>query len=108
MKVLLDHNVPHGLRHHFPDDFDVQTASRLGWSNHSDSELLKAAVSEGFAVLVTIDSNLRHQQHLPDWDIGVIILNIHPPVVDVLLEHVDAVVKAINTVSESREVAVVE
>jgi len=70
MKILLDHNIPHGLRHDFPDDFDVQTASHLGWANYGDSELLEAAVKEGVAVLVTIDSNLRHQQHLPDWDVG--------------------------------------
>jgi predicted nuclease of predicted toxin-antitoxin system len=92
MKVLLDHNIPHGLRHDFPDDFDVQTASHLGWANAGDSELLEAAVEEGVAVLVTIDSNLRHQQDLPDGDAGVVILNIHPAVIGVLWEHVDAAV----------------
>jgi predicted nuclease of predicted toxin-antitoxin system len=102
MKVLLDHNIPHGLRHDFPDDFDVQTASHLGWANDGDSELLEAAVEEGVAVLVTIDSNLRHQQHLPDGDVGVVILNIQPAVIGVLREHVDAAVQAIRTVAGRR------
>jgi predicted nuclease of predicted toxin-antitoxin system len=102
MKVLVDHNIPHGLRHDFSDDFDVQTASHLGWANDGDSELLEAAVEEGVAVLVTIDSNLRHQQHLPDGDAGVVILNIHPAVIGVLREHVDAAVQAIRTVAGRR------
>jgi hypothetical protein len=51
---------------------------------------------------VTIDSNLRHQQHLPDWDVGVVILNIHPGVIGVLREHVDAAVQAIRTVAGRR------
>jgi len=76
MKVLLDHNVPHRRRLHFTDTFDVQTASHLGWSTFSDSELLAAAVDSGFSVLITIDSHLKSQQHLPDWDLGVVILNI--------------------------------
>jgi hypothetical protein len=59
-------------------------------------------VEEGVAVLVTIDSNLRHQQHLPDGDAGVVILNIHPAVIGVLREHVDAAVQAIRTVAGRR------
>lgn len=108
MNVLLDHNIPHELRHEFPDDFDVHTASHLGWADYKDSELLEAAVSEGFAALVTIDSNLRHQQHLPDWDIGVVILDIHPAVAPVLSKHVGAMVQAIRTATEENGVAVVE
>lgn len=33
MKVLLDHNVPHGLRHLFPEGCEVITTHYLGWSH---------------------------------------------------------------------------
>jgi len=60
MRVLLDHDVPHGLRPRFPDECEVVTAQYRGWSDYDDDELLAAA--EGlFAVLVTLDTNFVHQ-----------------------------------------------
>ena len=78
MKVLLDHNIPHALRSHFPDECEVYTAQYLGWQDYEDDRLLSTAIEHGFSLLVTLDTNLKDQQPLGHWSIGVIIFDIHP------------------------------
>jgi predicted nuclease of predicted toxin-antitoxin system len=78
MKVLLDHNIPHGLRDHFPKEHEVYTASYLGWSGYDDSKILSEAAKQGFEVFVTLDSGITEQQALSEWEIGVIVLEVHP------------------------------
>lgn len=78
MKVLLDHNVPHELRSLFPETHDVYTAQYLDWADHEDDELLRAAEEASFSVFVTLDRNLPNQQELHTYEIGIIILAVHP------------------------------
>lgn len=103
MRVLLDHNVPHGLRTHFPEGSEVYTASHLGWSGYDDDKLLDAAVEEGFDVFVTLDSDLPEQLALGDWKIGVIVLAVHPATPEYLEGAMPLVNDALpETASENR------
>ena len=45
-----------------------------GWSELTNSDLLDSAEREGYDVLVTTDSNLRHQQNLPVRRLAVVVL----------------------------------
>jgi len=54
MRVLLDHDVPHGLRLQFPNEHEVVTAQYQGWADLDNGDLLQAAEGE-YAVLVTLD-----------------------------------------------------
>ena len=45
----------------------------MGWSGMRNGDLLDAA-EQLFDVLITMDQNIRHQQHLPRYDIAVILL----------------------------------
>ena len=47
--------------------------SALGWSSFSNGKLL-AIAQQHFDVLLTLDSNLSYQQHLPQFDIAVLII----------------------------------
>ena len=78
MKVLLDHNIPHQLRHQFPEDHSVYTAHYLGWSDFDDDALLTTAVDHGFEVFVTLDSSIPDQRHVSAYGIGIVVLAIHP------------------------------
>ena len=73
MRILFDHGTPvplrEVLRHH-----EVSTAHERGWSNLSNGELLDAAEREGFALLVTTDSNLRYQQILGARSLAFVVL----------------------------------
>jgi cephalosporin-C deacetylase-like acetyl esterase len=52
---------------------DVRTVEDQGWLGISNGELLALAAAE-FDVFVTVDRNLPFQQHLPRFDIAVILL----------------------------------
>ena len=53
---------------------EVFTAYERGWSKLKNGELLDAAENEGFAVVVTTDSNLQYQQNFKARRIAIIVL----------------------------------
>ncbi len=73
MRILFDHGTPRGLARML-EGHPVQEARELGWDTLSNGELLSAAETAGFDVLVTTDQNLPHQQNLAGRRIGVVIL----------------------------------
>jgi hypothetical protein len=52
---------------------DVCTVADQGWLGISNGQLLALAAAE-FEVFVTVHRNLPFQQHLPKFDIAVILL----------------------------------
>ena len=73
-RILLDQNVPVGLRRFLSGD-DVSTANQMGWSNLSNGQLLTALEAAGFDLLISCDQNLRHQQRLSGRRIAVLVLD---------------------------------
>jgi predicted nuclease of predicted toxin-antitoxin system len=73
MKVLLDENLPHDLRHLIPHH-EVFTVAYLGWAGITNGELLKAAATAGFHVLVSKDSGIEFEQNVGSLTIAVILL----------------------------------
>ena len=74
MRVLFDQGTPAPLRRLLPGH-EVSTAYERGWSTLKNGELLTAAESEGFEVLVTTDGNLKYQQNLLSRAIAVVVLS---------------------------------
>lgn len=106
MKVLLDHSVPHGLRPQFSDEHEVVTADYQGWGHYDDEELLPRAEGE-FDVLVTLDTNIPHQQNLDSHDIGIVVVDIHPIVRPHLEKHMDTINAALPVAAEDQRTVVV-
>jgi predicted nuclease of predicted toxin-antitoxin system len=73
MKILLDENIPHDLRHFLPG-YEVFTVAYLCWSSIENGELLKKAGEEGFDVMITKDSGVKYEQHLARLPVAVVIL----------------------------------
>ena len=73
MRVLLDENVNRSLKRSFDNQFDVTTVVERGWSGRKNGELLSAAEQE-FDALVTMDRSMEHQQNLPTFDLGVVLI----------------------------------
>jgi len=73
MRVLLDENVPHRLRHRLKPTHEVSTVQDEGWASIQNGALLAAADGH-FDVLVTFDSNLEYQQDLTDRSISVLVI----------------------------------
>jgi hypothetical protein len=72
MKVLLDECVPRKLRRELAEH-EVHTVTERGWSGIKNGKLLALAEVE-FDVFLTVDQNLKYQQNLKAFNIGVVLL----------------------------------
>jgi hypothetical protein len=52
----------------------VESVPLIGWAGIENGELLRKAVEAGFDVLVTMDSNMVHQQNIGRYPIAVVAL----------------------------------
>jgi hypothetical protein len=73
VRVLFDQGTPVPLRELLVGH-EVSTAYECGWSTLKNGELLTAAETHGFEVLVTTDKNLKYQQNLASRPIAVVVL----------------------------------
>ena len=73
MRVLFDQGTPAPLRRMLARH-EVETAHERGWSQLTNGELLDAAEREGFAVVLTTDTNLKYQQNLESRRLAVVVL----------------------------------
>jgi predicted nuclease of predicted toxin-antitoxin system len=74
MKVLIDECAPRALKSFLAKHgHECRTVQEAGWSGKENGDLLTAAEPE-FDVLVTVDTNLRYQQHLAGRRIAIVIL----------------------------------
>ncbi len=93
MLILFDNGTPAPLRHALPGHVVVEAIER-GWEQASNGELIAAAETAGFDVLLTTDKNLRYQQNLTRRTIAFVVLgNQQWPV---LRRYVERVVAAVN------------
>ena len=80
MRILFDKNVPVGVRR-FLLKHEVHTVVDLNWDPQLENgELLKAAETAGFDVMITADQNIRYQQNLTGRKLSLVVIgsNIWP------------------------------
>ena len=73
MRILLDECLPLDLRHSFPGH-DAQTAQWAGWKGTKNGELLRAAETAGYEVLLTVDQGIPHQQPPAGRKLSIILV----------------------------------
>ena len=73
MRILIDHNLDWRLKNYVPGH-EVKTVVEMGWSDLLNGELLDQAIQARFDVLLTGDSNIKHQQNLSSRPIAIVIL----------------------------------
>ena len=71
--MLLDECVPRKLRRELAGH-EVLTVTERGWSGIKNGKLLALAEAE-FEVFLTVDQNLKYQQNLKIFNIGIILLS---------------------------------
>lgn len=74
MKVLLDENMPHGMRF-FLIQHEAFTVEHLGWRSVRNGLLLGKAENAGFEVLVTADRSMSYQQKIVGRSLGIVVLD---------------------------------
>jgi predicted nuclease of predicted toxin-antitoxin system len=72
MNILLDENLDWRLRRDLPGH-TVESVPLIGWAGLKNGELL-AKAEKRFDVLLTMDSNMVHQQSLARFRISIIAL----------------------------------
>ena len=73
MLILFDHGTPKGLARAL-SEHTVHTAQSKGWDALTNGELLDAAESAGFELLLTTDRRIRYQQNLRVRRIALVVL----------------------------------
>ena len=73
MRLLLDENLDWRLRRDLLEH-QVESVPLIGWAGIENGELLRKAVEAAFDVLITMDSNMVHQQNLAKYPIAVVAL----------------------------------
>ena len=74
MLILFDNGTPRTLARYLIGHHAVTEARARGWEELDNGELLTAAESEGFEVLVTTDKNISYQQNLADRKLAIVVL----------------------------------
>jgi hypothetical protein len=73
MKILLDECVPVQVRRAL-HGHEVVSVGELQWKGRQNGDLLSAAETAGFEVLLLADKNLRYQQNLAQRKIAIVEL----------------------------------
>lgn len=97
MRILFDKNVPYPLRTYLATH-EVRTAAELGWDRLVNGELLNAAEAHGFAVMITADQSLEHQQNLKGRKLALVVLSTNR--IGVLEKHPEKLVAAVDAVKQ--------
>ena len=95
MLILLDENLPHGLRI-LISGHEVRTVAYQGWKSLSNGVLLKAAEDAGFDVMITADQGIRYQQNLRGLRLAIIVLSSNEWTI--VTAHIQEIMAAINTI----------
>jgi hypothetical protein len=98
VKVLLDENLPHDLRHHFAG-YEVYTVAFKRWSGIKNGALLRLAANDGFDVMVTLDDGVTYQQNAASLPLAVVILSAQSSDIEDLLPLVPALLVRLSEVA---------
>ena len=72
MKILLDECIDRRFAKDI-EGHEVVTVPQAGWAGIKNGELLARAQTQ-FDVFVTVDRNLAFQQHIPRFNIAIVVL----------------------------------
>jgi|ERR1051326_3148641 hypothetical protein len=95
MKLLLDENVPHKLRHHMPGH-EVFTVAYMNWGGIHNGRLLALAAGEGFDALISIDSGLEFEQNLASLPCSVVIIRSESNAFEHIQPHIPQLLQILN------------
>jgi len=101
MKLLLDENLPHQLRHELPGH-DCSTVAYMGWAGVENGALLACAAQGGFEALLTKDAGLKYEQNLVNLPLAVLVIRADSNDIDDIRPLVPAILSALNSLPPKR------
>ena len=97
MKILLDHNLDRRLKQYLAK-YQCATTQECGWADVLNGELLTLAETNGFDVLLTADSNIKHQQNLTGRNIAILVLRARSNRLAIHLEMLDDIHQSLSKI----------
>jgi predicted nuclease of predicted toxin-antitoxin system len=105
MRILIDECIDERLRNSFPSD-DCQTARYAGLAGLENGELLTAAETAKFDVLLSVDQGIEYQQNLTGRKIAIIIFRTKSNRLADLLPHVPACIAHMESIQPGQVVRI--
>jgi predicted nuclease of predicted toxin-antitoxin system len=105
MKILLDECLPLDFRHSFPGH-DTHTAQWAGFKSKKNGDLLLAAESADYDVLLTVDQGIPQQQRSASRRLSIIVVRSRTNQIEDLLPFVDAILKALQTIAPGQIITI--
>jgi predicted nuclease of predicted toxin-antitoxin system len=94
LRILLDKNVPDGVRRFLPKH-EVRSVVQMQWPERLENgELLKRAEESGFDMLVTCDQNIPFQQNLAGRKLALIVLGSN--ILPLVRQHGDEIAQSVD------------
>ncbi|HWB54244.1 MAG TPA: hypothetical protein VG722_08625 [Tepidisphaeraceae bacterium] len=97
MKVLLDENLPHELRHHLAKH-DPFTVHYMGWTGVKNGALLSKAAGADFDVMLTMDNGVPNQQNVAALPVALVIISAPSNDMEDLAPLVPKILKVLSAV----------
>jgi predicted nuclease of predicted toxin-antitoxin system len=97
LKILLDENLPHQLRHELPGH-EVFTVAYMNWAGLENGKLLQKAASEGFGVVITNDRGLEYEQNLTTLPVSVITLIAPSNTIETIRTGIAQILELLNNI----------
>ena len=73
MRVLLDEQLDHRLRHDFDPQFQVMTVAGRGWEGEKNDALRRLAAAE-FDAFITMDRGIEYEQNWTAIDLAIVLV----------------------------------
>jgi predicted nuclease of predicted toxin-antitoxin system len=105
MRILLDECLPLDFRHKLPGH-DVHTAQWAGMKGKKNGELLLAAETSEYDVLVTVDQGIPHQQHRSGRKLAIVLLRSRTNQLEDLAPLAELILRALETIGPGEIVSV--
>jgi tetraacyldisaccharide-1-P 4'-kinase len=97
--------LPVQLRKHLAEH-EVHSARWTGLDTLKNGTLLAAAVSRGYEVLLTVDDNLRHQNKISKYELGVIVIRVERNTMPFILPKLGEIREALKRIAKGKVIVV--
>jgi hypothetical protein len=101
MKLLLDENLPHVLRHEI-SGHDCYTVAYMGWGGVANGDLLRRARADRFDALLTMDTNFQYEQNPLNLPLAVVVLHSISNDIDELRPLIPALLTALLSLAPNQ------
>ena len=105
MRVLLDESLPRDLAPAISaraEGHEVRTVRDERWTGYKNGALLRAAREAGFAVLVTADRQMEHQQNIATSGLALVVLRARSTRVGDLLPLLPSLIELLPALQPGR------